>query len=312
MQKQLKRATEHTQQPPTSQPPLPSIVFFQCPRCPHQLPGTKPAFHHKNMDTRIWCNSCQRSWFIRNWRCQCGLPWHTCPRHKDEPDRLRAILPVPTEPTPKATPRPKKARQLGEGRDSRILQWLDQPSSKRRKMEPIEVDLEEGNASHIAPKRPNLHCLGPKLLAKFPRLAQQHDTSEAREPPQQLSQPASPHNPAPHQATHHEQELRPAPGHKQRKPGSQQHTTQSCNQALASASSSCTGRGDGSLTARTAVAGAKDAQQQHHPAHQRAPVTTQHTSPAMSMSQHKCSNQPAQHSSHTDSIATASPMLLRP
>ena len=67
----------------------PNFIYLRCPRCPHQLPGTKPAFRHNNLDTRVWCNQCQKSLFIRLWQCKCGIPWHTCPLHKDEPQRLQ-------------------------------------------------------------------------------------------------------------------------------------------------------------------------------------------------------------------------------
>ena len=165
-------------------PSLPSIVFFKCPRCPHQVSGTKQAFHLQNMDARVWCNACQRSLFTRHWRCACGLPWHTCPLHQGEPDRLRNLQPTQTSSAPNPPPRPKPTRRLGEGRDERILQWVDQPSAKRRRQDTSEVDLTSSRSSE-APKRPNLHCLGPKLLAKFPRLQQQGGEQQQSEPAEQ-------------------------------------------------------------------------------------------------------------------------------
>ena len=158
--------------PQTRQPQLPNITFFQCPRCPHKLPGTKAAFHHNNLDTRIWCNQCTRSLFVRLWQCSCGLPWHTCPAHKGEPDRLRALQHTPTtQHTQPTQPRQRAKRALGQGRDTQIHRWLDLPPPKRQRAEPAEVELEVANQHNLLHKRPNIHMLGPKLLAKFPRLS---------------------------------------------------------------------------------------------------------------------------------------------
>ena len=165
-------------------PPGPSVVFFQCPKCPHKLMGNRPAFDHHNLDYKIWCRQCHRSWAIGRWQCSCGTPWHVCPTHQGEPHRLRTSTTPPTAPTT-TTPTPTTAgspspaapstaatrrttkRVLGQGRDGSIHNWLDQPATKRSRPTPAEVEL--GTAT--APAGIKHHLLGPKLRAKFPRLA---------------------------------------------------------------------------------------------------------------------------------------------
>ena len=149
-------------------PPLTCIVFFRCPRCPHQLPGTKPAFATNNLDRRIWCNQCQKSLFSRLWQCSCGLPWHGCPRHQGEPERLRALR-EPAAPTaPAGPPRRPPKRKLGQGRDEMIQRWLDHPQPKRSRPPPTEVELGVVEPLSSGIKH---HLLGPKLRAKFPKLS---------------------------------------------------------------------------------------------------------------------------------------------
>ena len=168
----------HDQHHPIA-PALPTIAFFRCPRCTHQLPATKTAFDQNHLDTRVWCNSCRKSLFVRQWQCACQLPWHTCPKHCTEPQRLRAQAPHPAPPTTTADapPRPRPKRVLGRGQDERIRQWLDQPAAKRRRPEPpADIDLGEclpGSEQATAAKRVKAHLLGPRLMAKFPRLARE-------------------------------------------------------------------------------------------------------------------------------------------
>ena len=154
--------------------PPPSIIYLQCPRCTHQLPGTKAAFDTHNLDSRVWCNSCQQSLFVRQWRCRCGLPWHTCPTHQGEPARLRATQAMhqDTATSSRGSTRPNKTRAkraLGQGRDTAILQWLDQPPQKKRCTVAQDIELEDSSHSNRA-KRAKPYLMGPKLQAKFPRI----------------------------------------------------------------------------------------------------------------------------------------------
>ena len=156
---------------------LPDIVHFQCPRCPHKLPGTRPAFRLNNLDYRLWCNQCRRCLFVKHWQCHCHISWHLCPQHRGEPDRLRAAQAATQPPNPhppaaqaKVAPARRKAhRELGQGRDSRIQQWLDQPPPKRARAEPAEIELGTIHQDDM-PRQPKHHMLGPKLRAKFPRI----------------------------------------------------------------------------------------------------------------------------------------------
>ena len=170
-------------------PPLPCVVFFRCPCCPHQLPGTTAAFDTHNLDNRVWCNQCQRQLFAKLWQCSCGIPWHTCPAHQHEPSRLRTQQHHSTSSTTTISkaatttaPRARAKRTLGQGRDTQIHQWLDLPQPERHRAA-AEVELEvvsQPNLPHL--KRPKLHLMGPKLLAKFPRLSQTASLSQP-EPP---------------------------------------------------------------------------------------------------------------------------------
>ena len=163
--------TQPTTTPAVStKPPPAKLVFFRCPKCPHQLNGTKPAFHHHNLDTRIWCNQCQRQRFVKLWQCSCNLPWHTCPIHRDEPTRLCSLAPPTTEgrqQAPQAARPHNHRRALGQGRDDHTHRWLDQPPPKRHKPEPMEVELEV--LPHLAATGPKPNLMGPKLLARFPQ-----------------------------------------------------------------------------------------------------------------------------------------------
>ena len=189
------------QQPAPAQPqaPLPQLIFFTCPRCPQQLPGTRIAFRHNNLDGKLWCNRCQRSLNIRTWRCQCGLPWHHCPQHKHEPDRLRGTQaakaskapnlthqPTTSSGTTTTTSRARTKRYLGTGQDEHISRWLDMPAHKVPRTTPTHIVLDDPQAG-INPDDPNqpnnkralkTHLLGPKLLAKLARFT----TSEVSGP----------------------------------------------------------------------------------------------------------------------------------
>ena len=107
--------------------------------------------------------------FIRLWTCACGLPWLTCPQHKDEPSRLRPL----SNPTQRAVakPRAKPTRVMGRGRDESIQRWLDAPMPKRRRPNPMEVELEERPS---LPQAPQLHMLGPTLQRRFQHLGRLH------------------------------------------------------------------------------------------------------------------------------------------
>ena len=192
------------QQPAPTQPqapppptPLPQLIFFVCPRCTHQLPGTRIAFRHNNLDAKLWCNRCQRSRYIKAWRCQCGLPWHHCPQHKHEPDRLRDTQaakasykppnhthqPTTSSGTTTTTGRASTKRYLGTGQDEHINRWLDMAAQKRPRSTPTHIELEDTQATiQLNNKRAlKTHLLGPKLLAKLARFTS--GSNEGQPPP---------------------------------------------------------------------------------------------------------------------------------
>ena len=123
----------------------PDLVFMQCPKCPHKLLGSRPAFNLQQLDAKTWCKQCKRSWAVHRWQCSCQIPWHTCQVHKSEPHRLRTTTPAPT---PRTTPtnstttsRTATKRALGQGRDAQVQRWLDLPPTKRARAHPAEVEL---------------------------------------------------------------------------------------------------------------------------------------------------------------------------
>ena len=188
-----------TNRPNTTTPPAPTSysgaapawVFFQCPKCPHKLSGQRPVFDLHNLDYKVWCRQCKRSWAINRWQCDCGSPWHVCPQHKGEPHRLRSTTPHGTPPGPRATttapslslspavqstaaPRTTTKRVLGQGKDRAIHSWLDLPAPKRSRPPPAEVELGPVVTMATGTKH---YLLGPKLRAKFPRVGSTTPTS---------------------------------------------------------------------------------------------------------------------------------------
>ena len=168
----------------------PDLVFMQCPKCPHKLLGSRPAFNLQQLDVKTWCKQCKRSWAVHRWQCSCQIPWHTCQVHKSEPHRLRTTTPAPT---PRTTPtnstttsRTATKRALGQGRDAQVQRWLDLPPTKRARAQPAEVEL----GMQLPYQGVKHHLLGPKLLAKFPRLTKQL--------PDDSASPAAPSQTRPH------------------------------------------------------------------------------------------------------------------
>ena len=162
-------ASTHDEPPSKKAKALPNHLFLTCPKCPHKLSGTKEAFCLNNLDSRIWCNQCRRSWYTKKWQCPCHLPWHTCQLHRHEPARLQLLQPPTPKPTTPAQPRQRPKRQMGQGRDEHIQQWIDAPPPKRTRPPPQDVELE---LTSSVPSGPNLAFMGPKLRAKFAHLTQ--------------------------------------------------------------------------------------------------------------------------------------------
>ena len=156
-------------EPPTKRArTLPTLIFLQCPKCPHKLPGTRSSFQDHNLDSKVWCKQCHCSRLVKQWQCTCGVPWHLCPLHKDEPARLRSQQPTPPPPkqrfpAAKAGGKAKLTKGMGQGRDTAVQRWLDSPAPKRHKPAPAEVELE----ATMPPTKPNPNFMGPKLQARF-------------------------------------------------------------------------------------------------------------------------------------------------
>ena len=177
------------QLPPT---PLPQLIFFVCPRCTHQLPGTRNAFRHNKLDAKLWCNQCRRSRYIKAWRCQCGIPWHICPQHRHEPNRLRNTIAAakPPHKPPNHTTQTSTStkRYLGTGQDDNINRWLDLPPTKQPRTTPTHIVLEDPlhpDDTTSSKRVLNTNLLGPKLLAKLARFTPNHNQGQ---PPTSTSQ----------------------------------------------------------------------------------------------------------------------------
>ena len=150
----------------------PNVIYFKCPRCPTATDASRKAFDLAKLDGKTWCKSCSRSLPIKEWRCICGIPWHTCNRHKNEPARIRQV----TVHTGSAKPQvlPRRLDNLSH----HIDEWLDNQPPKRAKLEERRNQVDLGvhflvcaNPSLVPVINPNM--LGPKLKRKFSHLMQE-------------------------------------------------------------------------------------------------------------------------------------------
>jgi hypothetical protein len=58
------------------------IMFIvQCPSCNNQISCQKYNFHTNDLDQKIKCSECLKHCPSRKWKCNCGVPWHTCKVH---------------------------------------------------------------------------------------------------------------------------------------------------------------------------------------------------------------------------------------
>ena len=152
--------------------------MLQCPRCDHQVDGTKPPFRLDNLDQRTWCNQCKGSRFVRLWLCPCQVPWASCPIHAHVPEQLResrhnadSSTTSTTNTTSPTSRRPATKRHLGQGKDRQIDQWLDSPATtKRARPHATHIDLDDDG---LGPSNVRFkpHLIGPSLARRFAHLA---------------------------------------------------------------------------------------------------------------------------------------------
>eukprot|EP00973_Karenia_brevis_P072844 10115998-Karenia_brevis.AAC.1 len=118
---------------------LTTPVLFACPYGHTRSAGWP--FHHLDVHKAVYCTTCSRSFGGAQWACPCDYIWHSCSLHF-------VATSDSTQPV-----RVKRAR---------TFHTAAQSNQKLARLEP-----------NVATK----FCLGPKLSAKFPHLAQQTDQS---------------------------------------------------------------------------------------------------------------------------------------
>ena len=128
--------------------------------CPSNHPRLSDSqFDSYNVSKSIWCSSCKGCHASTAWQCPCKLAWHKCPIHFSFPAHTMQ--------------RPNLSRTRGTKRPAPVS--ASQSATLLRRLEP---DI------------PSRACLGPRLAARFPHLANgnarqqqmQHDGSTAPGP----------------------------------------------------------------------------------------------------------------------------------
>ena len=149
----------------------PGAVYFKCPRCPTATDASRKAFDLSKLDGKTWCNACRRSLLIKEWSCRCGVPWHTCEQHRQEPERTRNVAVQAGRTRQQVFP-----RRLGNS-SHHIDEWLDNQPSKRPKLEErrnlVDLGVHFVVGSNPSPGAINPNMLGPKLKRKFSHLIQE-------------------------------------------------------------------------------------------------------------------------------------------
>ena len=142
----------------------PSVVFFTCPACPTVADGTRGTFNLHSLDQKTWCKGCKLSRFVWRWRCECGLPWHACPTHSAEPDRLRASLLEKAPPPKRARHSSSSSRQVGQGREreQQLSNWLDAPTPKRARAGDAEIAFGQREINKVLDRGSSVN---PRLLS---------------------------------------------------------------------------------------------------------------------------------------------------
>ena len=139
---------EHFQQVPT-QPlqarPQPNIIMLSCPICHYVTDGTKSIFTATNLKQRTWCRACKKSRFVHLRQCSCKVPWHSCPVHQGEPERLRtkgsstSSFARANSSTPAAL-RHHQNRPVGL---SQVQEWLRHPGKEREHQTEVVFSSQE-------------------------------------------------------------------------------------------------------------------------------------------------------------------------
>ena len=149
------------------------LVLFACPTCGNVSEGTRPTIALDLLDKKTWCNSCRCSRFVRLWRCECGVPWHACPKHMGEPARIRAKrASVVTVTVQRGRASSSNARQPQVRRDSNGLGlWLDAPPTKQARTFGSTVIFSRKECDRAARGNTvNPRCLSAGLKRKFAHL----------------------------------------------------------------------------------------------------------------------------------------------
>jgi hypothetical protein len=63
-------------------PPATLNVFHSCPVCRGLETSQRKCFQRYNLDMKAKCGFCLKQTATRDWKCSCGVAWHSCEIHK--------------------------------------------------------------------------------------------------------------------------------------------------------------------------------------------------------------------------------------
>ena len=146
-------------------------------KCTKLKPSYLKCFQYHNLDNKIRCIFCKHQSIAYNWKCECGIKWHTCPLHGKGYDSK--VLNA-TKPKAKAKSKPKDS----------ITCMPAFPGSKRVAPRTFEQNLEqEDRLKRVRTGPPcnvtsTAHCtgiptkMGPLIAKRFGHLLNQEGNSK--------------------------------------------------------------------------------------------------------------------------------------
>ena len=131
-------------------------LHFTCPAKHARVP-MHPTFDPVRQQKQVWCPSCHKAWGTRKWTCPCGSPWLECALHINHP----TLQPQATGTTRSKRPAPTPMTDHEADRQLAKLTTINQANSSH------------GQPTTISTNNRLSFALGPRLSAKFPKLAHQ-------------------------------------------------------------------------------------------------------------------------------------------
>ena len=63
-------------------PAMQEYSYFQCPRCSHVEYSSCKSFQFSDLEHKQKCNACEATTQVKDWKCECEIPWHRCGHHR--------------------------------------------------------------------------------------------------------------------------------------------------------------------------------------------------------------------------------------